>query len=77
MADMERDEGNTLSFHNLGKTSEVNRAKLNMLFRKLPIEELGGKFLFAVSKDIVATILEEVCTMCYHHCMFMFSTLAK
>ena len=65
MADLERDQGNTLSFHNLGNTSEVNRAKLNMLFRKLPIKELGGKFLFTVSKDIVPTILEEVCTMCY------------
>lgn len=61
MAEIERDDGrSTFSFHNLGNTDQVDRAKLNMLFRKIPFKDIGGKFLFAVSKDIVSTILEEV-----------------
>ena len=38
----------------------MDRAKLNMLFQKIPVKDIGGKFIFAVSKDIVSTILEEV-----------------
>ena len=61
MAEIERGDGrSTFSFHNLGNTDQVDRAKLNMLFRKIPFKDIGGKFLFAVSKDIVSTILEEV-----------------
>ena len=60
MAEIERDAGNTFSFHNLGNTDQVDRAKLNMLFQKIPVKDIGGKSIFAVSKDIVSTILEEV-----------------
>ena len=60
MAEIERDERHTFSFHDLGSTNAVDRSKLNMLFKKLPIMELGGKVLLAVSKNIVTTILEEV-----------------
>ena len=60
MSEIEGVEGSTFSFHNLGDADKVDRGKLNMLFRKIPIKDIGGKFLFAVSKDIVSTILEEV-----------------
>ena len=60
MAEIERDEGRTFSFHDLGDTAQVDRAKLNMLFGKIPFRDMGGKFILAVSKDIVSTVLEEV-----------------
>ena len=60
MAEIEQDEMSTFSFHNLGNTDQVDRARLNMLFGKIPFRDIGGKFLFAVSKNIVSTILEEV-----------------
>ena len=60
MAEMERDEGSTFSFHDLGDTAQVDRAKLNMLFGKIPVRDMGGKFILAVSKGIVSTVLEEV-----------------
>ena len=60
MAEIERDEGSTFSFHDLGDAGQVDRAKLNTLFRKTPFRDMGGKFILAVSKDIVSTVLEEV-----------------
>ena len=60
MAEMERDEGSTFSFHDLGDTAQVDRAKLNMLFGKTPFRDMGGKFILAVSKDIVSMVLDEV-----------------
>ena len=60
MAEMTSGEENTLSSHDLGNTEAVSRAEIRRLFRDLEIESLGGKCLLAVSKDIVAMILEEV-----------------
>ena len=60
MAEMERDEGSTFSFHDLGDTAQVDRAKLNMLLGKTPFRDMGGKFILAVSKDIVSMVLDEV-----------------
>ena len=60
MAEMERDEGSTFSFHDLGDKGQVDRAKLNMLFGKTPVRDMGGKFILAVSKDIVSMVLDEV-----------------
>ena len=51
---------NTLSAHDLGNTNKVTQAKIRGLLRDLQTESLGGKFLIAVSKDIVGPILEEV-----------------
>merc|ERR1719151_75649 len=60
LAEMKKGAGATFSSHDMGNTNEVTRPKINKLFRDMKIKDLGGKWLLAVSKDIVDQILEEI-----------------